>query len=254
MKLRHPWLLKSAAFLGARALRLWMATLRYQHHSIGPNLDPNNPQLAGRYIYAMWHENMLLPVYQYSAPHFCVLLSQHGDAQIMADILQCLRVRVVRGSTTRGGAEAVRAMLRAGRDCHLALTPDGPRGPRQKVKPGVIYLAARLGMPIVPVGFGFQHAWRLNSWDRFALPRPFTRATCVTAAAITVPDTADRDELERYRQTVEDALVGANDAACHWAETGTWLTPAALKGQQFMGPPAPQATTADAPGTAEVAA
>lgn len=226
MKLRHPWLLRVAARAGAWTLCGWMRTLRYQYRPIGPSLDPTDPNLAGRYIYAMWHENMLLPAYHYSSPNFCVLLSQHGDAQIMADILRCLKVRVVRGSTTRGGVEAIRGMLKAGRDCHLAITPDGPRGPRQKVKQGLVYLAARLGLPIVPVGFGYQRAWRMHSWDRFALPRPWTRATCVTAEAIAVPDTADRDELEAYRQRVEEALIGANNAACQWAETGQWVPPA----------------------------
>lgn len=243
MKIRLPWLLKVLGHPAAWSLRLWMRSLRYSYQPLGPNLDPTRADLQGRYIYAMWHENMLMPAYQYSAPHFCVLISKHGDAQIMADILRILKVQVVRGSTNRGGIEAVRQLLQMGKKCHLALTPDGPRGPRQKVKPGLIYLAARLDMPIVPVGFGFHRPWRLRSWDQFVLPRPFSRSTCVTGEPIAVPDTNDRDELEQYRQSVEEALAGANDAARQWAETGTWRTPSELQEQawqqeQFAGSPA----------------
>ena len=108
---------------------------------------------------------------------------------------------------------AVRGMLKAGRDCHLALTPDGPRGPRQKVKPGLIYLAARLGLPIVPVGFGYERPWRLQSWDRFALPVPFGTLVGVLGEELRVPAGLDRDGLERYRKLVEERCLAATAEA-----------------------------------------
>jgi lysophospholipid acyltransferase (LPLAT)-like uncharacterized protein len=237
MKLRHPWMLKIAGFVGAWALCAWMRTLRYRYRSLGRSLDPGLEDHASHYIYAMWHENLLLPIYRFAAPNIAVLISQHADGQIIADICQSLKVNVVRGSTTRGGVNGLRNLLRAGQVGHLALTPDGPRGPRQHVKLGLVYLAARLGLPIVPVGFGYKKAWRFKSWDRFALPRPWTRATCVSGLPIAVPAGADRAELEAYRLQVEEALVGVNEAAGQWAETGHWLSPDALK--QLRSPRAP---------------
>lgn len=184
------------------------------------NVDPNLPDLPGRFIYAMWHEYLLLPVYEFARPDIHVLVSQHSDGEIIADICRRLGVPVVRGSTTRGGAQAVRALLKAGRTTHLAITPDGPRGPRQRVKPGVIFLAAELGLPIVPVGFGMERPWRLRSWDGFALPRPGNRATCVTGNPIVVPAHATAAQREQCRLHLEDELCEATSTAEDWAESG----------------------------------
>src|SRR2546430_958245 len=81
---------------------------------------------------------------------------------------------------------------------------------------------ARPGMPIIPVGFGYDRPWRLRSWDRFAIPRPWTLGTCVTAPAVVVPPDAGKEELEHHRQTVEAALSAVSDIAEQWAETGRW--------------------------------
>jgi hypothetical protein len=134
---------------------------------------------------------------------------------------------VARGSTTRGGVEAIRRLLTEGKHQHLAMTPDGPRGPRRRVQQGMIYLAARTGLPIVPVGFGFHRPWRLRSWDRFALPRPWSRGTCVTSAPIFVPAEVGKDQLETYRSQVESAMEVVSEAAEQWAETGRWKDPIA---------------------------
>jgi lysophospholipid acyltransferase (LPLAT)-like uncharacterized protein len=213
MKIRHPVLIKGLGLAGSCAIRLWMGTLRYQYRPLGANMDPHRPELNGRYIYAFWHENLLLPAYHYGRPDIRVLISQHADGQLIAEVCRHLRFRLVRGSTTRGGVEAVRQMLRASRVSHLAITPDGPRGPRRQVQMGLLYLAARTELPIVPTGIGFQRPWRLGSWDRFAVPRPWSLSTCVTTDPIHVPADADKDRLEHYRQQVEQALWHVTELA-----------------------------------------
>ena len=223
MKLRHPGLVKAMTLAGGWGLRWWMRTLRYHYHPAGSTVDPNEPELAQRYIYALWHEYLLLPIFRYPRRDVHVLISQHADGQLIADVCRHLHIPVVRGSATRGGAAAVRRLLRAGRSTHLALTPDGPRGPRHQVKPGLIYLAARTGLPIVPVGFGLERPWRLPSWDQFALPRPWCRAACVTGMPISVPGGADKDQLERCRRYVEQAIQATTRTAEAWAETGSRL-------------------------------
>jgi lysophospholipid acyltransferase (LPLAT)-like uncharacterized protein len=222
MKIRHPALISAASWLTARLVRLWIGTLRYEYRAIGPDLRPGCPGLEGRYIYAFWHENMLLPAYHYARPDIKVLISQHADGQLIAEACERLGYQVARGSTTRGGVEAVRDLLRAGAAIHLAVTPDGPRGPRRRVQPGVVYLAARTGLPVVPVGLGTCRPWRAKSWDRFAVPRPWTRARCVTGPPLVVPAAVDREELERYRQQFESSLLRVTDIAERWAETGCW--------------------------------
>jgi hypothetical protein len=202
MKIRRRWLLKAAGFTAACAVRLWVGTLRYRYRPLGPNVDPHHPECRDRYIYAFWHENMLLPAYHYGRSDVYVLISQHADGQLIAEVCRHLGFRTVRGSTTRGGVEAVRQMLRAGR----------------KVQPGLVYLAARTGLPIVPAGFAYDRPWRARSWDRFAMPRPWSLGTCVTGDPIAVPPDVDREGLEHYRRLVEDALLRVTAAAERLAE------------------------------------
>ena len=218
MKIRHPGLIKTFGFAGAMAVRLWIGTLRCRYRSAGPSVEPQFGPLPRQYIYAIWHENILLPVYRYSRPNMSVIISQHADGELLAEVLRNLRVHVVRGSTTRGGIQAVRSLLRAGPATHLTITPDGPRGPRRRVQSGIIYLAARMDMPIIPVGFGFEQPWRLQSWDRFVLPRPWSLATIVTGALLVVPATADKDQRENYREQLQQSLEAVSQAAQDWAE------------------------------------
>jgi lysophospholipid acyltransferase (LPLAT)-like uncharacterized protein len=235
MKIRHPWLIRILGFAGAWVIRLWMATLRYHHHAIGASMLPGQPGLRDRYIYAFWHENILLPAYHCGRPDVWVLVSQHADGQLIAKVCRHLGFRVIRGSTTRGSIEAVRQMLRAGRDGHLALTPDGPRGPRRRVQAGVIYLAARTGLPIIAGGIGFQDPWRLPSWDRFVLPKPFRRAILITSSPIRIPPNLDRDQLEQYRRLLENTLSDLSIAAERWAQQGLAAHKAGNTGQWFAG-------------------
>jgi lysophospholipid acyltransferase (LPLAT)-like uncharacterized protein len=206
MKIRHPFLIKTLGFAIACLIRLWIATLRYRYRPLGPNMDPNRRGFSGRYIYAFWHENILIPAYHYGRPDIHVLISQHADGRLIAEVVRHLRFRVVAGSTTRGGIEAVRQMLRLTKTAHLAITPDGPRGPRRHVQAGVIYLAARAGLPIIPFGIAYASAWRIRSWDRLALPRPWSDAACVTAQPIHVPENVGKEDLEAYRLLVEEQL------------------------------------------------
>jgi lysophospholipid acyltransferase (LPLAT)-like uncharacterized protein len=131
----------------------------------------------------------------------------------------------VAGSTSRGAADAVRKLVAIAQVSHIVVTPDGPRGPRQCVQPGIVFVAARTGLPIVPVGFGYASAWRTKSWDRMALPRPFSRVVAVTLPPIHVPDIDDRKQLEVYRQQVEWAMREASRLAQKLAESNA-ATPA----------------------------
>jgi lysophospholipid acyltransferase (LPLAT)-like uncharacterized protein len=218
MKIRNRWLIWLVALIGASLIRLWIGTLRYRYRPLGPSLDPNRLGIKGRFIYAFWHENILLPLYHYGVPEVHVLVSQHADGEIIAEICRRLNFSLIRGSTTRGGVEAMRQMVRV--DGHVAITPDGPRGPRRHLQPGMIQLAARTGLPIVAFGIGFQKAKRLRSWDRFALPRLGSFATCVTGLPISVPANLDRDEIEKYRLRVQEELDRLSRIAEDWAERG----------------------------------
>jgi lysophospholipid acyltransferase (LPLAT)-like uncharacterized protein len=213
MKIRQPWLIKVTGFSAALALRLWLGTLRYRYRPLGRSFQPKDLGPDERYIYAFWHENMLMPAYQYQRTNLGVLISQHADGQLIAEVCRHLGFRSARGSSTRDGVRAVRQMLRLGRGSHLAVTPDGPRGPRRRVQPGLVYLAARTGLPIVPFGFAYRRPWRARSWDRFAVPRPWSMAVCVTDGPVAVPPDATREQLEEYRRRVEEIMRRVTEEA-----------------------------------------
>jgi hypothetical protein len=207
MKLRHPLVISLAARLIARFVRVWIGSLRYTYRPLGPALDPRAPDFRGRYLYAFWHENILLPAYLFGpARNIHVLISRHADGQLIAEVAERLGFRAIRGSSTRGGAEAVLEMLKARDAGHLAVTPDGPRGPRREVQPGVAYLASRTGLPVVPFGVAFDRPRRARSWDRFAVPRPFRRAVIVTGEPLVIPPGVAKDGLEPHRRRIQDEL------------------------------------------------
>jgi lysophospholipid acyltransferase (LPLAT)-like uncharacterized protein len=167
-----------------------------------------------------WHENILLPLYLRGGCPLAILLSRHRDADILAEVARQAGFECIRGSTFRGAAPAMRELLRKGRQMHLAITPDGPRGPRRRLAQGAIYLASRLGMPIVVIGVGYDRPWRTPTWDRFAIPRPFTRARAIVSPAIHISPDVDRARTEECRLRLETLLIRLTDEAEAWARMG----------------------------------
>jgi lysophospholipid acyltransferase (LPLAT)-like uncharacterized protein len=213
MKLRNPALIKALGSVLAPVIRLWIGTLRFRYLTLGPDINPNKRGLTGRYLYSFWHETMLLPAYHYSRPDVWVLISQSADGELIAEACRRLSLKTVRGSANRDGIKAVRELMRLGGKDHVVITPDGPRGPRRQVHPGVIFVASKIGLPIVPVGVGFKRAWRMKSWDRFAIPRPWSGSACVIGEPIPVPEKVDKNQLEHYRQVVQEAMDQVTEAA-----------------------------------------
>jgi len=206
MKIPTPLALAAGPVLGAIALRLLAGTLRVRREeaAVAPLWAARAPL-----IYAMWHGRLLLLPYLYGHRGARVLTSRSRDGELVARWIRRFGLDPVRGSSSRGGADAVRVLaraLRAGRE--VVVVPDGPRGPREVLKPGVIALARLSGAPIVPTAVGASHEWRLRSWDEFRIPRPFARCVVRFGEPIHVARAADRPGEEAVRKEVEAALRG----------------------------------------------
>lgn len=221
MKLDHPLLTNLGGLFGSTAIRLWMDTLDYKLALYDERVDPAVPQCQGQKIYIFWHEYILFPIALRGHCNLAMLLSRHRDADVLSRVAYHLGFEFVRGSTRRGGVSAIRQLLDKSQQMHLAITPDGPRGPRRRLAPGAIYLASKLGLPLVAMGFGFDRPWRVPSWDRFAIPRPASRARAVVAPEVCLPADLDRDGLEHYRRQVERLLNRMTDEAEAWAASRT---------------------------------
>ena len=159
-------------------------------------------------IYAVWHGRILLMPYLYGKRHrVWVMASRHRDGELVSRYVQGFGFRPVRGSTTRGGSVALRRLarrLKSGEE--VAVIPDGPRGPRYVVQPGVITLGKISGVPIVPMSVGHGRGWTLKSWDEFRIPAPFSRAVAIFGEPILVPPDADRAVQEDLRKQLERTL------------------------------------------------
>ncbi|MBN1588991.1 MAG: lysophospholipid acyltransferase family protein [Pirellulales bacterium] len=222
MKIRSPLLLKFGGLSTLAAIRTWMSTLDYKAAYYDRAVDPAFSECQGRKIFLFWHEYILFPLYVRHHCNIAMLLSRHQDAEVLSHVARMSGYGFIRGSTNRGGVTALREMFRTSRHMHLTITPDGPRGPRRHMAPGPIYLASKLDMPLVVMGFGYDRPWRFRrAWDQFAVPRPFSRARAIASGEIHVPPNLDRKGIEHYRHRVETLLNRLTLECEAWAAAGT---------------------------------
>jgi lysophospholipid acyltransferase (LPLAT)-like uncharacterized protein len=209
----------SAPPLAASAVRVLGLTLRLT--VIG--LDALLPVWRERrpVIYALWHGRLLMVPWigsrfagERGARCIRVLASRSRDGELLARFVRRFGLEAVRGSSSRGGAEALRglaAALRAGDD--VVLAPDGPRGPRQRVQSGLPALAALTGVPVVPLAFAARPARRLASWDAFMIPAPFARCALVVGDAVRIDRRDDREEARGRLERALELTTAAADRA-----------------------------------------
>jgi lysophospholipid acyltransferase (LPLAT)-like uncharacterized protein len=160
-------------------------------------------------IFALWHGQLLPLTHHHRDQGVTALVSEHADGEYITRIIMRLGFTAARGSSTRGGTAGLRGLLRAaraGRD--LAITADGPRGPRHDFKPGALIAAKLTGYPIIPVACSASRAWVFNSWDRFILPKPFSRLKITYGEAVLVDRGSSDEELERLAARLAETLVG----------------------------------------------
>lgn len=197
--------LRVIPFLGYLLLRFLVATMRFTF----VNFEGVRGRVArgSNIFFAFWHGRLMMMSWAYPGRGITTLISQHRDGELVARAVEYFGFECVRGSTTRGWMGGIKGLLRAvrrGRD--LALTPDGPRGPRFKAQVGIVKIASRTGLPIVPVSFGASRKKTFKSWDAFLMPYPFSRGVFICGEPIEVGRSADEDEIERKRKEVEASL------------------------------------------------
>lgn len=199
-------------FLGSNFARILFSTVKIEEKPVGCPLQLKSQ--GKNVIYAYWHAFMLIPGYVARNLGIKVLISRHMDGEYITHISRQLGFDAVRGSTTRGGVEALLNMVRnTDKGTSFIITPDGPRGPRFIVQPGIIFLAQKTGFPIIPVSLGLTSYWELPSWDRFRIPKPFSKAIIIYGDPIIVPPKLEKSGIERYRTLVEKELIKIGDEA-----------------------------------------
>ncbi|HEU6450768.1 MAG TPA: lysophospholipid acyltransferase family protein [Gemmatimonadaceae bacterium] len=163
-----------AVRLGVPFVRLLAATWKIREVNRAPSQRLRD---AGKpVVFTLWHGEMLALLWHHRGEGITVLISEHGDGEIIARIAEALGFRTVRGSTSRGAGRALLGMSRTVQEGgDVAFTPDGPRGPARRFAPGALIVAQRTGAPVITLAVSPTRAWRLKSWDRFVIPKPFSR-------------------------------------------------------------------------------
>jgi lysophospholipid acyltransferase (LPLAT)-like uncharacterized protein len=189
--------------------RLWARTLRLEvedPHAVVPFVR-NRPV-----IFAIWH-NRLLMLPRVFDPCFPTrqsygLISASRDGDLIARFIERSGYGTIRGSSSRKGVIALRQLVDTlAADGNVLVTPDGPRGPVYQLSQGVVFLAQKSGAPVVPIHMEYSSCWRLKSWDRFVVPRPFAKLRAIFGAPLQVPPIAGADDFEAERLRLQNAMM-----------------------------------------------
>lgn len=193
-------LLKSKAahlilsYVAAFAMRCVYYSSRRTHHFTETVMPYWRGEKRG--IFAFWHGRMIMMPFLRPPGEFAVLSSHHNDGTLITTCMKRFDIHAIRGSKKSGGSEAVRELIEAAaHGVNLAITPDGPRGPFQVAAPGAIYVAMRTGLPIICISFSAARHWRLRSWDKFMVPKPFSHIHFTASEPMMVPANLDDSQL-----------------------------------------------------------
>jgi lysophospholipid acyltransferase (LPLAT)-like uncharacterized protein len=205
-----PFAKRTLIWLGSWLIRMLCMTLRYRVLDEAGFLAEAATQPV---ILLIWHNRILVtPVlyrrYYKKRKGLLVLTSASRDGAYLSEFVRCFGLGSVRGSSSRRGAAALLDLVRtleAGFD--LCVTPDGPRGPRYRLGPGVILLSERCQVPLMPLLIEYSAYWRFNSWDGFAVPKPFSKVTITTLPKIQIGVTGSEADFENERRRVEMAMT-----------------------------------------------
>ena len=208
----YPWWLGLVARIGILVLDLLMPTLRLRVGAGREHLD-RVADSDRPVIFAFWHNRLVIcgewiqrNMISERRP-VALLTSLSRDGELAARMSGIRGYRSVRGSSSRGGLGSLRSLHRAIRSgASTATAPDGPRGPSQVAQPGTVMLAKLSGAPIVPLAYAASRCWRLRSWDRLVVPKPFSRVVVTAGEPIEVPGKLSHDELAAATAELERRL------------------------------------------------
>ncbi len=216
--LRHPG--AQAAICAVAAGYIWLVRATSRLQIVGAEHPQRLWDADTPFILAFWHGRLLMMPYSWPRPRpMRVLISQHIDGRLISGTLRHFAIDNIAGSSNRGGAAALVAIVKSLKRerVSVAISPDGPRGPRMRVSLGIIQAARLSGAPILPCMHATSRRKRLNSWDRFILSLPFARSVFVWGEPIYIPREADDAQLEALRADLEarmNAIADQADALC----------------------------------------
>lgn len=227
MKIRNGFIERLLAVAAVGALHLLFLTIRKRFHLVEPEVSPYRQPGKKTFTFFVWHDSLIMPLFVGRQPATMALVGMHRDGSFLAHALQALGLPMARGSSSRGGAQAIRHLIESAEGHHIVVTPDGPRGPRREAKSGCVYIASRTSKPIVPTAFVCSRSWSIGTgWTDLVIPKPFSTVHVLTAPAIDVPCDAPRAEMAKYCERVQESMTELNERAARMVEPKTLPLPA----------------------------
>lgn len=207
MKIRNTianWLI---ARLGTWFLQALFLTIRVDHRRVAEDGTPYRSATGlTRYCFCIWHDAILTAVFSLKTYKLSGLISRHQDGSYLAHAVRLVGITPVRGSASRGGAQATRQLIDQP-DLHVCITPDGPRGPRRVMKDGIVYLASRTGRPIIPTTLTASSYWSIpGGWSDMLVPKPFSRALLLAGPPLEIPADLTRAQISEYAELVQKEM------------------------------------------------
>lgn len=198
-----------AVRLGGAVIRALASTWRYRVRNV-EQLEKLRAA-GGPFVFSIWHGQLLPLLWHHRHQGISILVSEHKDGELIARFAESIGYGTIRGSSSRGAAGALLGLVRAlGEGTEVGITPDGPRGPACSYAPGAAVAASKAGALVLPLAAHADRAWRLNSWDRFMIPRPFARVTLAYGDPVRLPDDARAAAAQTPRlESAMNAAVGA---------------------------------------------
>ncbi len=207
MRIRSPYLLKPLAILFTIVIRALFCTLRLDFSETVSGTSPYRPTEGEGFFYCVWHDSMVIPAFAGRHHRAAALTSRHVDGTFVAYVVQAVGMTTIRGSTNHVNVPTMRKLMDATRDGHIVITPDGPRGPRRKVSPGIAFLASHTGRLVVPTAYSCTRSWSVpGSWTDLIIPKPFSRVFLLAGQPIQVPQALSRDQLGQYVSQIQNEM------------------------------------------------
>jgi lysophospholipid acyltransferase (LPLAT)-like uncharacterized protein len=214
LKLRSTLVNALSATAFAACLWLLFRTLRLHVRLETPGTNPYANPSEEHFFYSVWHDSMIIPTF--GGKHRCsaALTSEHKDGSFVAQVLRCVGMPTVRGSTNRIRPGAMRELIRATENMHVVVTPDGPRGPRREMSVGIVFLASHTQRAVVPTAYSCSRCWRIRgSWTDLVIPKPFARVFLLGGRPVEVPAGLDRKGLQQYATLIQAEMDRLNEQA-----------------------------------------
>ena len=204
MKIRNPYANGLIARVATWMLRLLFLTVRIDHRKA---VEDGTPYARAncdlRYCFCMWHDVIVAALFSLKTFKLSGLISRHQDGTYLTHAIKMVGITPVRGSASRGGAQATRQLIDRP-DLHVCITPDGPRGPRRVMKDGIVYIASRTGRPVVPSTITGTNYWSVpGGWSDMLIPKPFSKLLLLAGEPIHVPPDISREEIAEFTERIQ---------------------------------------------------